>query len=877
MLTERLANLDPHTTVLTANRRLATYLREHYDRSQRQQGKSAWPSLDILPLSSWLERCWRERPQQTRHLLSETQQLTVWEQIIADSTTTTSLLKPRALATTAMQTWRLCWDYCIPLDVIQTDHHDESQAFSHWAEQFSHRCQQQHWISHAELPHLISTQVDKGQLTLTQPIQYAGFDEVTPAIEALFNPLRNQHPVSELLLNDQLGHCQQLALTDQAAEISTMARWAQALTQQNPTARIGCIASNLSTIRQQVVTVFTRQFAADSLRPDAPPTPLPFNISAAKPLADYPLIHTALLALTLGQTPLSINTMSHCLRSPFMGHAETEMGQRAGLDEKLRDEAEHQVSLRHCIAVAHEARIHCPHWATQLNAYLATTQQLNDSKKPSAWARLFQQQLQRLGWPGERNLHSESYQLLQSWLALLKQFATLDVTVTELSYVQALHQLNALAQSTVFQPQQTQQAQIHILGMLEAASIHFDHLWVMGFNADSWPATTHPNPLLPLACQCRYNLPHSSSSRDLAYAEQVTQRIMHTAKQVIFSYAQQAADQTLLPSPLITDVVPLNANELVLAPPSSPCQPAAQSVILDTLVDTQGPTVTADEKITGGSGLFKAQAACPFQAFATIRLGAHGITEPNLGLAAWQRGQLVHAALATLWRSLNDQHTLSQLNAAELNTQINAALDEALRDMAHQKPLILKKQFAVLEKKRLQNLLQDWVALEKNRPPFKVVAIEQRYQTTVEGMTLQIQLDRIDQLADGSYAIIDYKTGKPRISDWFSERPDDPQLPLYCLSSPHPINSLCFAQLRADEVKFIGISQQTDLMPNTKTIDQVTDEINNWSELLQHWQESLSQLAKDFLAGHAEVDPKHPTTCQYCDLHALCRIHEHAA
>jgi ATP-dependent helicase/DNAse subunit B len=37
----------------------------------------------------------------------------------------------------------------------------------------------------------------------------------------------------------------------------------------------------------------------------------------------------------------------------------------------------------------------------------------------------------------------------------------------------------------------------------------------------------------------------------------------------------------------------------------------------------------------------------------------------------------------------------------------------------------------------------------------------------------------------------------------------------------------------------------------------------------------LSRLAREFLAGSAAVDPKHPaTSCRYCELHALCRIRE---
>jgi ATP-dependent helicase/nuclease subunit B len=34
-------------------------------------------------------------------------------------------------------------------------------------------------------------------------------------------------------------------------------------------------------------------------------------------------------------------------------------------------------------------------------------------------------------------------------------------------------------------------------------------------------------------------------------------------------------------------------------------------------------------------------------------------------------------------------------------------------------------------------------------------------------------------------------------------------------------------------------------------------------------------MAQDFLAGHADVDPRdYPETCEYCGLQALCRVQE---
>ena len=45
--------------------------------------------------------------------------------------------------------------------------------------------------------------------------------------------------------------------------------------------------------------------------------------------------------------------------------------------------------------------------------------------------------------------------------------------------------------------------------------------------------------------------------------------------------------------------------------------------------------------------------------------------------------------------------------------------------------------------------------------------------------------------------------------------------------------------------------------------------------MLIDWKQHIEQLAKDFLAGRAAVDPRdYPKTCEYCGLESLCRIAE---
>ena len=58
-----------------------------------------------------------------------------------------------------------------------------------------------------------------------------------------------------------------------------------------------------------------------------------------------------------------------------------------------------------------------------------------------------------------------------------------------------------------------------------------------------------------------------------------------------------------------------------------------------------------------------------------------------------------------------------------------------------------------------------WLELERERAPFRVVARRAaRADRTIAGQSSSVRIDRLDRLADGSLAIIDYKTGAKRAS-----------------------------------------------------------------------------------------------------------------
>ena len=156
--------------------------------------------------------------------------------------------------------------------------------------------------------------------------------------------------------------------------------------------------------------------------------------------------------------------------------------------------------------------------------------------------------------------------------------------------------------------------------------------------------------------------------------------------------------------------------------------------------------------------------------------------------------------------------------------------------------------------------------------------MEQNQTLQVEGLLLTLRPDRIDEFEDGRRAVIDYKTRAPSRTRWLGERPQEPQLPLYSLLDPK-IQGIAFAELPAsDPVQFIALGESLGLAKgDNKSIEQQTRSIAaTWPDLVAQWEASLQQLAREFMAGKANVSPQ-PGACDYCDLASLCRINELSA
>ena len=342
------------TVVVTPNRRLAQALKAEFDRAQAARGLTVWEDADILPLASFVERCYVDALYSDRGgalplLLADAQAREVWEAAIQGSRWGRDLLDVPQTAARAVETWRLAHAWGVAADLEKSEGTDDARAFAAWAREYATRCRNAGFAEAAVLPDIIGDQVvNKPELLVAW-----AFDILPPQASRFLSGLgvdiRFGAP------DRRTPNAIRTSFASPREELEAAARWARARLETG-SRQIGVVIPELQLRRKEVVRVFSRVMRPDFNLPHVARDPLPFNVSLGEPLAQFPIVAFALTLLDFSLRETAFENVSRLIRSPFFGGAEGEWADRARLDARLRREADATLSLAGLIALVKD----CP-------------------------------------------------------------------------------------------------------------------------------------------------------------------------------------------------------------------------------------------------------------------------------------------------------------------------------------------------------------------------------------------------------------------------------------------------------------------------------------------------------------------------------------
>jgi probable DNA repair protein len=877
---------QPDLTVITATRRLSRRLLHEYNQHQLASGLTAWPTPDILSWSAWVQRQWQQASIQSvsqQVVLSSAQSLHVWQAIIeADSD---ALINAQSTARQAQTARQQIIDYTLDLkDEASRQwfvYDADASRWLDWYHQYTQQLADKNWLDSPALTQSLIQQITGNQQDIEYSLCFIGFDSLTPLQQQLQAWLESRDlwftPPTE---DRSPGNAELLAAEDPAQEIEHAADWARDRFEnhwQTGDEPIGVIVPKLERSREQIERTFREVFYPQDGLPELVNESLHtqgiredsiFNISLGYSLKQEPIIATALKILSLCRRSFSYEDFSQVLRSPFIADAAEQRSSRSALDNYLRRKASAEISLNGLIAGFPTDETN--EFQELLSELSTLKQSWRHKASAQTWVNCFQQCLSLFGVLKSDDQYQTAYQhqVMQSLDEVWFEFSRIALVKDLMSLEQAITTFTQMVNSQIFQSGAAE-LPVQILGVIEAAGMRFSSVWVMGMTEQNWPPPANPNPFIPLRLQRQHGMPHCSPQREFEYASQQTERMLQAADNIVFSYSRQDGEEELVASPLVADFEIKEVSAKVLQP--------IEITELVSLIDEQGPAIDIDNYQTGSNAL-KDQSHCPFRAFVVHRLKSRLPEEPQPGNDPRLRGNLVHRIMELLWKDWKTSDQLHALSSEALETVVTETIEQVMQS----EWIGGNREY---EAKRLFNLVIEWLEQEKQRQPFSVKSLEQETIASINQLKLKLYIDRIDELADGSSCVVDYKTGVASANDWLSERPNEPQLPLYALIQPGEVNAVTFANIRAGESRYVGVTKDQALIgideKALKDIKQIPvtkgssllKHYESWEAMRDEWQQTIHALADNHVQGDARVDPKeYPKTCNYCDVNSICRL-----
>ncbi|MDO3384987.1 PD-(D/E)XK nuclease family protein [Gilvimarinus sp. SDUM040013] len=843
--------------VLTANNRQRNQILRAYNSTQTE---AVWRAPRVQTLRQWQEVCWQAYqlaglPSADLTLQTNTQRDILWREVVQQYATAQQLLQPGRLVTHA-EAARMALDaWDCPIETIQQWQHEDTDLtnYSNWYLAYHEKLQSLRLATTEIIQSLLIEAFNRRWIEPEQSALLYGFDDLNPLAERL---IRSALPSARTVETPSLDtKARLIAYDDSDDEVLQAALWADQVLTEQPQAVIGIVVPNLGQIRARVESLFQSVFTPLESLPSQTTAVAPYNFSAGTPLASCPVIDGVLSLVTGLQKKHTLESACEFLLNVYVGDSQAEWLVRAQAVDTLRHYAKLHYSLtdiREALALACNRTSKNAKIYTALQTLAGEPRHWQRQNPVEHWRQELVKLLENFGWPGPRQLSSIEYQQVAQFYELLNELDGMAKVQPVCSFWDYCERLAETLRHAPFQAQ-TPDSPIQILGVLEAAGLQFSHLRIVGMHHGAWPPAAAPNPLLPIPLQRDWGMPKSSSERELNYAVRLTERMTGSAQDVIFSYPKTDGDRRLQASRLVENLCHDNIQANAIRQPQtsllqSNYERVATSGILEVVDCTHAPKLDCDQ-LPGGTGIIKAQANCPFTAFARFRLGARCYDKPSLGFSALERGNALHQVMANFWEQVQSNANLLKLSEEEIIAILQPLVKQALLDLCGKSSRPFGQNHIDLEQERLLSLLACWAKQEKMRPEFSVTAIEQRIEITLNGYLLNVQVDRIDTLADGSTFIIDYKTGNTSTNDWKQGRLFDPQLPLYaCTILPDRNAGIAFATINGNNQCFNGWGDNV-------AIDGVkAPEQQSWHQQLDVWQQELSRLASEIRCGYAPVD-----------------------
>lgn len=341
--------------------------------------------------------------------------------------------------------------------------------------------------------------------------------------------------------------------------------------------------------------------------------------------------------------------------------------------------------------------------------------------------------------------------------------------LTPSSYVSILRML---LKSVTVRPRYGAHPRLAILGQIEARLFAADQVILGGLNEGTWPALPAHDPWLSRPMRKKFGLPSPENEVGLAAHDFVQAAAGH---EIVLTRAQKVDGTPTVPARWLLRL------EAVLQAVGLEMPVAGALRYRQWLKDMDQPAAITPVQRPAPTPPLSARPAKlsvtrvetwvrdPYQIYAQHILGLRALDDIDADPGAAERGTFIHAALEKFIEAFPRE--LPENAEEKLLALGRAGLDE----------MRVPPEVEAFWWPRFQRIAGMFTAEERKwRGRASPLATEAKGVLDFDGFTLTGTADRIDKMPDGSYAIIDYKSGYPPTRSEV-RKGISPQLPLEAL------------------------------------------------------------------------------------------------
>lgn len=846
------------TLVLTANLRQSRFLRSQI----ADHFTSVFEMPKILTFDQWLSELWCSQSTDTGAMLADkVQEQWAWKQTLSAVTELPSLVDQKQLSKHLQDAEEISEWYGIPEKEIRDANQEECEFYLEMLPKKSKLIQQAGLISQHDAVKQLLNLPEEQRLRDTN-IYLFGYVELPWLSETFIQGFSQSAQTLELSkVPKSVQHWRNV---NQISEWSRAAHYVKATLEQKADQRIAIVIPTLSAQLSDINTFFGKYLEPQHYylgQEDGPVEHV--DISAGHTLQATSIVACATSLLSLFDTQIESTQLKTLLLSDYW-HGESKE-ERIRLCSSLSRYQQERFSLSFIFDQA--MKLGSKSKTTEFTALLASLRtqrrEIGKNKSLQEWLNWFIKLLSICGWPSATPLSSRDFQYLQSFKNTLKKIEYDGRCFSQNYDFRAFKEFLGLRLQSAVAHIEVKKPKLQILGLLEAANLHFDEVLILGLEESTLPAPPKINPFLPSNSQITRQTPRSSHDREQRYASELLHSIVYASSKAILSYSLERDDTEQNQSPLLGQFYDLTTGGESGGSESYSSQFKTSivdsiSTKLSELMPGKAPPLPLGTSIRGSSNhldLFKTN---PMYAFFQYRLGIQVFTQTRHGMEASARGALLHSILNKVYQQNPNQDALkAHYGSAVFQDELKYLIEENVRD----NPFLLRLPTSVIayEMERMQKKISEFIELDLERTQaFKVAKLEESIESEIAGYKLKLIVDRIDDIENTSKLIIDYKTGSPSLSGIIKRDLREFQLPLYALVfSATGIDGVCYAEISKSKTRFLGLGaesiQITNIQPTYAPRGSELPE--EFPATIQVWRLAIESCIEEIAAGNCAYLP----------------------